>query len=795
MKPARAKPRGALTKAPKAPARPAVEAPEELLERIFADLPEPYRKHGPEVVRKNRRNRAKLRLVEALEARGAYALTETLRVDLERTARRWAEKDFADGFGEAEELEVRCAEEGEVLAAGTEAERFGLTERFHRQRVQKRYGRLEVRGLQTATRVFQDLAETYVPLMVEDRSAMLMPMTAVQTVTERKPMARLRKGKNGAASKVKAVEMEAAFFQAAEMPRVPATEATTKHVRLLIVGGPGSGKSTLAAYLATTTAENDAGPIPFVVPVRALAGAPLALRSFADAADAESWFLEAALAEGRALLLVDGLDEARREVAGEVLPALRRLVDLHHGNRVVATSRPVGEGGPAPEGFAEVRLAPMTREEVNTFIERWCLAAELSLGKVRAHAEADAKVAAADLKERVRTRRAIAKLAQTPLLCSVIGVVHRFLGQQIPQRRVILYEAITNVLLYEWDRAKFPVPEEAAIGKLDAPAKRTLLARLAYAMHEAKAAEISEAEVVRLFAEHLPDLGREASEAEEIVNEIRDRSGVLVERAPGAFAFSHLSFQEYFAALEMVNARRYEDLVARYQDEWWHEVIVLTAGFPGAEVARLVQGLLARDGKEIAQGTMLAGQCMDVAIEMPAALRSTIEDRVGKLVPPRSQDDAFRLFELGEVVAPMLVRQVEQANAQGRALSLLVLGRLRHEPALGVVAKLLSDASEVNVGNLFFEDDVNYPMVNVAAWAALTAKLIIDRSEVAYASLVQVVPQAHPEAIDVFAIIAEHLPTGRVREQLLGLVRGYEQAHVKAKPSPSRPPKRAARSG
>ncbi|MGK4002901.1 hypothetical protein WMF31_09795 [Sorangium sp. So ce1036] len=289
--------------------------------------------------------------------------------------------------------------------------------------------------------------------------------------------------------------------------------------------------------------------------VRRCLSAPGTPEAIARAAGAEHWFGETALGRGHALLLVDGLDEAPTEVAGKVLPALTALLDAYPGNHALATTRPAGAPGndeAAPRGFARARLLPMTREEVGLFVDRWCLAAELSLSKPHAQAEMDARTAADDLKERMRASRAIEKLAQTPLLCSVICVVHRFLGQRIPERRVALYEAITNVLLYEWDRAKFP--EGTATGKLDAHAKRALLARLALSMHRARVAELPAEEVIKQLAAHLPDLGHPEEDAAAIVAEIRDRDGVLVERAPGSFAFSHLTFQEYLAAMELVNA-------------------------------------------------------------------------------------------------------------------------------------------------------------------------------------------------------------------------------------------------
>ena len=47
------------------------------------------------------------------------------------------------------------------------------------------------------------------------------------------------------------------------------------------------------------------------------------------------------------------------------------------------------------------------------------------------------------------------RLVETPLLATMLCVVHRFLVHCIPEHRVTLYAKCTDALLYEWDRSKF----------------------------------------------------------------------------------------------------------------------------------------------------------------------------------------------------------------------------------------------------------------------------------------------------------------------------------------------------
>ncbi|KYF71759.1 hypothetical protein BE11_50035 [Sorangium cellulosum] len=776
----------------------AAESPEAVLDRIFAELPDnPQANDGlPEVVRKNRRGRARRRLLDALAARGPYPVPEGLRGELRALVERWGQKGFEDAFPEADAFEIRCAEERAVLdaaARGDEEARFAAAERAYRREVEARYGQIEIRGLQLSARVRQDLEIAYVPLYVEE------PLEELRSAKPKQAAG--KRPKDGA----RTVEPKAAsaLLRALERPRVLATESLTKHPRLLIVGEPGSGKSTLLAYLATRAARGelalstrgpDSESIPFLVPVRALQETAASPEAIARAAGAETWFVEAALQRGRALLLVDGLDEARAQVAGKVLPALTTTLDTYPGTSVVVTTRPAAapsKDESAPRGFARARLLPMTRDEVGVFIDRWCLAAELSLNKPRGQAEIDAHAAADDLKERVRTSRAIEKLAETPLLCSVICVVHRFLGQRIPERRVALYEAITNVLLYEWDRAKFA--EGAVIGKLDAHAKRALLARLALSMHRARVAELPAEEVVKRLAAHLPDLGRPEEEAAAIVAEIRDRNGVLVERAPGSFAFSHLTFQEYLAAMELVNAHAYGELLGNYKDKWWHEVIVLSAGFPGGHADQIIRRLLGKDGKIVAEGTMLAAQCAETAIEVRQTLRKEIEKRVAKLVPPASPTEFQTLFDLDEVAGPVLLRSLDKASTEGKASIIMLLAMIRYEPATRTILKFFKDPSCTDRPFADYHDMNDVPHT-LAQCTTIFVHWLIEVSDAAFSASLDAIPSADPSAIDLLRAFRDHEKDSQQRAKLSELIARAESAHTGAS-SAARVPRRAARSG
>jgi HEAT repeat protein len=172
-------------------------------------------------------------------------------------------------------------------------------------------------------------------------------------------------------------------------PTLSLADALADGPHILITGELGSGKSTALAYLALKAAQRDAevGAAAEMLPVLVHAGDlrldhqprdPLTVL-----ADAAQLTVSAGLAarlpgylrnharQGKILLLLDGLDE----LTGEELPAvaawLKRFIDAHPENRVIAAGPPRGYDGIVEAGLAPVPLAPWTEHEHRLFLQRW----------------------------------------------------------------------------------------------------------------------------------------------------------------------------------------------------------------------------------------------------------------------------------------------------------------------------------------------------------------------------------------------------------------------------------------
>jgi predicted NACHT family NTPase len=370
----------------------------------------------------------------------------------------------------------------------------------------------------------------------------------------------------------------AALPAAPEPLKISVGEALRRYRRLIIVGDPGGGKTTLLRWLAVTfaagrQADTDRlGPtftepcLPILLELRrfgerlrALAEQPSAF----DLADEISSYvaqdarfagvpreaMQAAIAAGGCLILLDGLDEIEdRQARTRLIEAIEALyLDPRSdaaNNFCLLTTRPHGFANLSiGTGFQTATVRPFGRGDVAAFIRNWY---RVAYGEHALADEADQLVDAIGANERVEG------LATNPLLCTIIAVVFRN-NRVLPDRRVELYLKCCEALLDTWERNK-DIRDSGLIGGFGWQQKLELLATLAHRLHgenerlsapeEAIVQRIAEA----LRAEHHSDPGGAEGEARRFIAAIRDRSGLLRGRGDGSLEFSHRTFQEYLAA-------------------------------------------------------------------------------------------------------------------------------------------------------------------------------------------------------------------------------------------------------
>ncbi len=453
----------------------------------------------------------------------------------------------------------------------------------------------------------------------------------------------------------------------------------------VILGDPGSGKTTLLHFLALVYARGpetaaqrlgvepaEADRLPIFVPLAAFddmlresrrLGESLTLRDFLPryydrrrGLPGLELLFRRALESGRALVLLDGLDEVldvgtRTYVAQQASALIGEW--SARGVRFAVSSRFVGYREAPVPGLLTLSVLDFGTPEIETFVRRWAHAFEkwAAQGIESPEMLRKAQTLEAGLMEDVRSNDSVRRLAANPLMLTMLALLRRQVGR-LPHRRVQLYESYVGTLLENWVDARSEGARESSVEILERLQAENILIPLAFWLQKEKpSGTAGRAEIRNHLVEIcLKDRGidpetkdravrREAEEqAERFLHEMRQMAGLIIERGHDAFGFLHLTFQEYFAGralAQFTDQERWEAIRRHLHDPRWREPILLCAGRLGVvenrrpQVTQLVQDILKHDDPAEADLhrnllLALAVACDDVNLE-PALVDDLVE--------------------------------------------------------------------------------------------------------------------------------------------------------------------------
>ena len=379
---------------------------------------------------------------------------------------------------------------------------------------------------------------------------------------------------------------------------------------LVLLGDPGIGKSTLLNKLACLLSRPARNPLidrhgwrlPLLMvlrelPIRGVTDFDGLLEAFLSREmsaslrdDAGRQYLNRTLAEGNALLLLDGIDEigdrrSREDLREAVFDGIARFPDCRwllssrivgydevpfdsqrarpdaersrlgrasevreavapqYGRERRSSTRRLGDGG-----IVTRYIAPFDDPRVATFARKWYYQRDPASQRAATNAN--------HLIRAVHADDSILRLARVPNLLTMMALIHR-IEATLPHGRALLYDRIAEAYLESIDKFR-----GIHLSPHDLPRKKLWLARVGFEMQQRRTSE-DHTESSEILVNYETVLGWLSEEMErgdalaempsprEFLKIVGRRSGLFLPRGEGRYAFIHLSFQEYFAAVAL----------------------------------------------------------------------------------------------------------------------------------------------------------------------------------------------------------------------------------------------------
>jgi predicted NACHT family NTPase len=390
--------------------------------------------------------------------------------------------------------------------------------------------------------------------------------------------------------------------------KIPGKKAVAKYRKLLILGKPGAGKTTFLRHLAIqcNRGEFQGDLVPFFVTLKDFAEAKSKpdLLTYLDFSNAtlknERETLEHIFHifhKGKALILLDGLDEVLEAYSERVLKEIRDFSTRFPDNQYVMTCR-IAAKEYTFEQFTEVEIADFDWQQITTFATNWFKNKAIKAETFLARLEKD---------------KPIQELASNPLLLTLLCLAFEESGD-FPGNRAGLYKEGLDALLKKWD-AKRGIKRDEVYKKLWVQRKEDLLSKIAWDTFAPGEYFFKQDKAERYIGEYIRNLPGTSDDedalrldSEVVLRSIESQHGLLVARAKNIYSFSHLTFQEYFTAREIIDVRQSSDeslqeLVNHIFEKRWREVFLLAVAM-SSDAGKLVllmkkkiDGLIAEDEK------------------------------------------------------------------------------------------------------------------------------------------------------------------------------------------------------
>ncbi len=353
------------------------------------------------------------------------------------------------------------------------------------------------------------------------------------------------------------------------------------HDHLVIEGQAGSGKTTLLKHIAYEIIHQKFGRglddclqvLIFLKELHSIATSP---PPQADSSTLTTWLTSyfkekhldyAAIINhckaNKVIFLLDGLDELQPDQRKYIVNAFADFrLEFDRCNMIVS-GRPHGVDSVVVKRFgdAHIRVHPLNTSQVQLFIRKW-------FENIHPYESTTAKNMAAKMIGEIRSHANIGQLLDNPLMLTAICILY-YDERKLPEQRAELYNKFVNNLICRRFRK-------------NAEKVNDFLRSLAFTVHNNRKRNFDKDDALPVMKNIYPQTDGESGRnyrrrIERTFDDIEEKCGLLKLQTNGEFEFWHLTFQEFLAAVYIVD---YDKPIDGYWDDpWFRKMIQLHIGY------------------------------------------------------------------------------------------------------------------------------------------------------------------------------------------------------------------------